>query len=92
MAEQESQQIVTGCPGNLTAHSGADALGGLSVPVTPISAHSDDDRPVGGISVIPIPRREIAHLKGTLRLTALPRHKPTIVFDANRPSQDADDE
>jgi hypothetical protein len=92
MAEQESQPIVAGSPGHLTPHSGADVLGGLSVPLAPISAHSDDDRPVGGISVIPMPRREIARLKGTLRLTGLPRHKPTIVFDANRPPRDADDE
>jgi hypothetical protein len=52
----------------------------------------DEDRPVRGISVIPIPTREIARLRGTLRLDELPRHKPTIVFDTGRQHRDADDE
>ena len=41
---------------------------------------------------IPIPTREIAYLRGTLRLDELPRHKPTIVFDTGRQHRDADDE
>jgi len=53
---------------------------------------SDDDRPVGNISVIAIPRREIARLSGTLRLSELPRHRPTIVFDGSRPIADPEDE
>ncbi len=92
MAEQENQQIVTECPGNPAPHGDVNGLGAFSVPLTQIPGNSDDDRAVGGISVIPVPRREIARLNGTLRLSGLPRHKPTIVFDAGRPARDTDDE
>jgi hypothetical protein len=46
----------------------------------------------GGISVISIPRREVARLRGVLRLSELPRHKPTIVFDSCRQTRDTEDE
>ena len=47
--------------------------------ISDASTNTDDVRPVGGISVIPIPKHEIARLHGILRLSELPRHKPTIV-------------
>ena len=92
MAEQQSQPIVTEYPGDAAPDGGVNGLGASSVPLTPILGYSDDDRPAGGISVIPMPRREIARLTGTLRLSGLPRHKPTIVFGASQQSRDMDDE
>jgi hypothetical protein len=65
---------------------------GALLPLAGTSGDPAEDRPVGRISVIPIPRREIARLGGTLRLSGLPRHRPTIVFGASRPARDADDE
>ncbi len=91
MAELESRQTTTEFPGHPAAHGDAGGIGAFSVPPVPIPGDSDDDRPIGGISVIPIPRREIAPLKGTFRLSGLPRHKPAIVFDASRPSRDDSD-
>jgi hypothetical protein len=52
----------------------------------------DDDSPVRGISIIPIPRRAIARLHGTLRLNELPRHKSTIDVDTNRQFADIQNE
>ena len=92
MAELEIRQTTTEFPSHPAPHSDAGGIVALTGPLVPIPDDSDDDRPVGGISVIPIPRREIARLKGTLRSSGLPRHKPAIVFDASRPSRDDDDE
>ena len=92
MAELESQQTTTEFPGKPAPHGDANGIGAFSAPLAQTPSDSDDDRPVGGISVIPIPRREIARLQGTLRLSGLPRHKPTIVFDASRQFRDTDDE
>jgi hypothetical protein len=92
MAEVESQQTTTGFPGKPADRGDANGVGPFSAPRAPTPSDTDDDRPVGGISVIPIPRREIARLQGTLRLSGLPRHKPTIVFDASRPLRDPEDE
>src|SRR5262245_58038243 len=92
MAEFESQQTTTEFQGELPPHGDADGIEPLSAPLAQAPSDFDDDRPVGGISVIPIPRREIARLHGTLRLSDLPRHKPTIVFDTGRQFRDSDDE
>jgi hypothetical protein len=92
VAELEIRQTTTEFPGHPAPHSDAGGIGTFSVPLVPIPDDSDDDRPVGGISVIPVPRREIARLKGTLRLSGLPRHKPAIVLDASPASRDDDDE
>lgn len=92
MTDPESQQTVAGCPGDPTPHGAGDGFGIVSAPPVRIPDDPDEDRPVGGISVVPMPRREIARLRGTLRLGGLPRHRPTIVFDAARPPGDADDE
>ncbi len=92
MAEPDSQQITTGFPGDPVPHGDADGIGAFPAPPTRGPGDPDDERPVGGISVISIPRREIARLEGTLRLSGLPRHKPTIVFDAGQRSRDVDDE
>jgi hypothetical protein len=92
MAELESQQTTTGIPGRADPDGDANGIGAFEAPLAQTPGDSDDDRPAGGISVIPIPRREIARLQGTLRLSGLPRHKPTIVFDASRQRRDTDDE
>jgi hypothetical protein len=92
MAELESQQPTAGFPGMSGPHCDANEIGDFPGPLAPIPSDSDDDRPVDRISVIPIPRREITRLQGTLRLSRLPRHKPTIVIDASRPVRDTDDE
>jgi hypothetical protein len=92
MAELESQQTTTEFPGKPAHRGDANGIGPSSAPLAPTPSDTEDDRPVGGISVIPIPRREIARLQGTLRLNGLPRHKPTIVFDASRPFRDTEDE
>ena len=93
MAELESQQTPAGFLGKPAPHGDANGAGVFSTPPAQVSGRSwDDDRPVGGIPVIPIPKREIAHLQGTLRLSELPRHKPTIIFAARRQFRDADDE
>ncbi len=80
MAELESQQTPAGFLGKPAPHGDANETGAISASLARTASDSDDERPVGGISVIPIPRREIARLQGTLRLSGLPRHKPTIVF------------
>ena len=92
MAELESQQTTPGFRGELAPHGDANGIVPLSAPLAQTPSDPDDDRPVGGISIIPIPRREIARLHGTLRLSQLPRHKPTIVFDTGRQLRDSDDE
>jgi hypothetical protein len=92
MAEPDSQQITTGFLSDPAPHGDADAIGAFPAPPAQAPSDPDDERPVGGISVIPIPRREIARLEGTLPLSGLPRHKPTIVFDAGQRSRDDDDE
>src|SRR5215813_12446735 len=92
MAELESRQPTPVFPGELAPHGDAEAIGALPAPLAQTPSDPDDDRPVGGISIIPVPRREIARLHGTIRLSELPRHKPTIVFDPARLSQDSDDE
>jgi hypothetical protein len=92
MAELEGQQVTTGLPGGPAQHGDANGIGVFSAPPAETPGDPDDERPVGGISVISIPKREIARLEGTLRLGELPRRKPTIVFDAKRSSRDADDE
>jgi hypothetical protein len=92
MAEPDSQQIPTGFLSDPVPHSDANGIGAFPAPPAPGPGDADDERPVGGISVIPIPRREIARLEGTLLLSGLGRHKPTIVFGAGQRSRDADDE
>jgi len=85
MAERESQQTTTDFPGGPAAHGDANGTGAFSGLPSPTPNDSDDVRPVGGISVVPIQRRELARLQGTFRSNGLPRHKPTIVFDASQP-------
>jgi hypothetical protein len=92
MAELESQQATTEFPGKPAPHGDAEGIGTLSGAEAQTPSDPAQDRPAGGLSVIPIPRREIARLQGTLRLTGLPRHKPTIVFDASREFRDTGDE
>jgi hypothetical protein len=92
MAEFESQQTSTDFQGELPSHGSSDGIGTLPAPRAQPPSDSEEDRPTGGISIIPIPKREIARLQGTLRLSELPRHKPTIVFDTARQFRDADDE
>ena len=92
MAELESQHATTELPDKPAPHGDAKGIGFFSAHPAQTPSDSDDDRPAGGISVIPIPSREIARLQGTLRLSGLPRHKPTIVFDASREFRDTGDE
>jgi hypothetical protein len=92
MAELESQRTTVELPGKPVPHDDATgiAAGSANRAQTPIE--SAEDRPAGGISIIPVPRRQIARLQGTLRLSSLPRHKPTIVFDPDRQLRDSGDE
>jgi hypothetical protein len=94
MAELESQHATTELQGEPAPQDDASGIGAFSAPMGQASSDFDDDRPVRGISVIPIPRREIARLQGTLRLGELPRHRPTVIFDfdAGGRLRDADDE
>jgi hypothetical protein len=92
MAGPDSQQIPAGFLSNPAPRGDANGIEAFPAPPTPESGDPDDERPVGGISVISIPRRKIARLEGTLRLSGLRRHKPTIAFDAGQRSRDADDE
>jgi hypothetical protein len=92
MAKLEGQSTATDLPGHPAFHGDADEIGAFPAHPARTPCDPDEDRPVGGISVIPIPRREVARLQGTLRLNGLPRHKPTIVFGASRPPRDADDD
>jgi hypothetical protein len=92
MAELESQQATTESQGKPAPCGDENGVAAFSAHLAQTPIDSDDDRPVRGISVIPIPRREIARLQGTLRLRELPRHKPTIVFDPGRQFRDIDDE
>ena len=69
MAEIESRQTTTGFPAELVPHGDANGTGAFSHSLAQTPGDPDDDRPVGGISVIPVPRREIARLEGTLRLS-----------------------
>ncbi len=91
MPQRESHQSAADFVGNPASLGGATEMGAFSVPTA--EAPSDvDDRRAGGISVVPVPRREIARLEGTLRLDQLPRHRPAIVFDGRRPDGDTDDD
>lgn len=92
MVELESQETTTDFQAKPCHDTGLNSVG--AAPASPAEPPSelDDDRPLRGISIIPIPRREIARLKGTIRLDELPRHKPTIVFDARQQFRDAVDE
>jgi hypothetical protein len=92
MAELESQQTNAPTPSEPLPHDEANGAGTLSTHGMQIPNDSQDDPLKGGISVVPVPRREIARLHGTFRLSELPRHKPTIVFDASRQFRDTDDE
>ena len=92
MAELESRQTSTEFQGKPAPHSDPNGIGAFSAHLAQSPSDFEDDSPVRGISVIPIPRREIARLKGTFRLSDLPRHKPTIVFDADRQFRDNVDE
>ena len=92
MAEIESRQTTPEFPVEHAPHGDANGTGACLLSLAQTPGDLDDDRPVGGISVIPMPRREIARLEGTLRLSGLPRHKPTIVFDASRQFRASDDE
>ena len=92
MAKLEGQSTATDFPGHPAFHGDADEIGAFPAHLARTPCDPDEDRPAGGISVIPISRREVASLQGTLRLNGLPRHKPTIVFGADRPPRDADDE
>ena len=91
MTERESHQATAEFAGDPASYGGVGGIGVLPAP--PAEAPSDpDDRTAGGISVVPVPRREIARLEGNLPLSQLPRHKPAIVFDVGRLDRDADDE
>jgi hypothetical protein len=92
MAELENQQRPAEFPGNPAAHGDIKRIAGCSDNGAHNPNDSDDSRPAGRISVISIPRREIARLQGILRLSGLPRHKPTVVFDASRERGDTGDE
>jgi hypothetical protein len=92
MAEVESQQTTTEFQDKPAPHGDPNGIGVVLAQLAQSPSDLDDDRPARGISVIPIPRREIARLQGTFRLSELPRHKPTISFDAGRQFRDALDE
>jgi hypothetical protein len=92
MAELEDQRTTTEFLGKPAPHGDAKGIGASSAHQAESPCDSDDDRRASGISVVPIARREIARLQGTLRLSELPRHKPTIVFDASREFRDTGDE
>jgi hypothetical protein len=91
MSERESQRATAEFARSPASHGDVGGIGAFSAPLAEVPS-DPDGRPAGGISVVPIPRREIARLEGTLRLSELPRHKPAIVFDASRPARDTDDE
>jgi hypothetical protein len=90
MAQLESQDRTAQFPVKPLPHEETGEIGAFSAPLPPPS--ETHNQPGGGLSIIPVPRREIARLQGTLRLSGLPRHKPTIVFDTSRRLQDTDDE
>lgn len=91
MSQRENHQSAADFVGNPASYSSATEMGAFSAP--PAEAPIDvDDRRAGGISVVPVPRREIARLEGTLRLDQLPRHRPSIIFDGRRSDGDPDDE
>jgi len=92
MAELESQQTTTEFQGEPAPEGDQNGVGAFSAHLAQSPSDFDDDRPVRGISVVAIPRRQVAHLKGTFRLGELPRHKPTINFDAGRRLRESIDE
>jgi hypothetical protein len=92
MPELESQQTAVGFEVKATARGDTNDIKIPSAPLAEGLGDVAEGDPVRGISVIPIPRREIAHLRGTFRLSELPRHKPTVVFDTGRQFRDAGDE
>ncbi len=92
MAELKSQQTTAPVAENTDPCGVAGSLAALVEPATRDLTDSENNRPARGISIIPIPRREIARLQGTVRLSELPRRKPTIVFDSSRQTGDAPDE
>jgi hypothetical protein len=92
MAELESQQTNVPIPSESVSDGEANGIEAVLTNEARTPSDSDDDRPDHRISVIPMPRREIARLHGTFRLSELPRHKPSVVFDASRQLRDTDDE
>jgi hypothetical protein len=78
---------VVSTPGPLSEADGV-------TPSPPLEAPSgvDEDHPSHGVQALRIPRPEVGRLTGTLRVSELPRRKPTVVFDAGRRSRDAGDE
>jgi hypothetical protein len=92
MPELENQHTPLGFEAKPTPRGDTNGIEVSSAHQAERPSDADEDHPVRGISVIPIPRREIARLRGTLRLGELPRHKPTIVFDTGRQHRDGDDE
>lgn len=90
MAERENQPTTADFPRKPVPHG--ETIAASSITLVEIPSDVETDRPVRGVSVIPIARREIARLEGTLRLNELPRHKPTIVFVTGRQFRDTVDE
>ena len=84
MAELKRQLTTSPIAENIDPCGVAGVLGAVLEPATRDSTDLDNDRPARGVSIIPIPRREIARLQGTVRLNELPHRKPTIVFDSSR--------
>jgi hypothetical protein len=88
MAELESRHTPAETQGTPALPGDPDDIGAFSAHPAHNPSNLNDDQPVSRISIPLIPRREIARLSGTFRLSSLPRHKPTIVFDATRSFRD----
>ena len=85
MAELEHQTFPKD-QNNISPPLDSEEVGHLSSEL-PQSLPDDDDHTRHGISVIPIPRKVIASLKGTLRIGELPRHKPTVISTRSSSSE-----
>jgi hypothetical protein len=92
MAELESRHTPAETQGTPALPGDPDDIGAFSARLAHSPSDFDDDKPVSRISIPLIPRREIARLSGTFRLSELRRHKPTIIFDATRSFRDDVDE
>jgi hypothetical protein len=93
---EPSQSDATPAPGQAVnapnPPGAADGNGVTPAHSLETSRGDDEDRPFRGVHVLRIPRPEVGRLMGTLRLSELPRRKPTIVFGSGRRSPDAGDE
>jgi hypothetical protein len=92
MAELERKSIPPEYQETPGPHGATNGLTPSSHRSVEATEGADEDRPFRGVHALRIPRPVIARLTGTLRLSELPRHKPTIVFDTGRQSRDAGDE